>query len=104
MSRSHFGFKCLGSLCAMKRPASTGAERLPHCKNKCGRRAQTKRSKLCLTCFGRNAARSGAQSAGNANAKGNAGNAGNTSAKGIPDNAGNTSAKGNGIPGKGFKL
>jgi hypothetical protein len=81
----------------MKRPASAAAEPSPHCKNRCGRRVQTKRSKLCLICFGRNAARSGAQSAGNANAKGNAGNAGNTSAKGIPDNAGNTSAKG--IPG-----
>ena len=81
----------------MKRPASTGAERLPHCKNKCGRRVQTKRSKLCSNCFGRNAVRSGARSAGNTG--GNPGNAGNTSAKGngIPGNAGNTSAKG--IPG-----
>ena len=61
MSRSHFGFKCLGILCAMKRPASTGAERLPHCKNKCGRRVQTKRSKLCSNCFGKNAVSSGAR-------------------------------------------
>ena len=75
----------------MKQLASTGAERLPHCKNRCGRRVQTKRSKLCSNCFGTNAVRSGALSAGNA--KGNPGNAGNTSAKGNPGNAGN--AKGN---------
>ena len=60
--RSILGFKCSESLCAMKRPASTGAERLPHCKNKCGRRVQTKRSKLCSNCFGRNAVSSGARS------------------------------------------
>ena len=59
------------------------------CKKRCGRRVRTKRSTLCLTCFKQKAARSGAQSAGNAN--GNAGNAGN--AKGNPGNAGNV--KGN---------
>jgi hypothetical protein len=97
MSRSHFGFKYLGSLCATKRPASTGAERLPHCNNKCGRRVRTKRSKLCSNCFGRNAVSSGARSAGNIggnpcnarNAKGSPGNAGSARAKGSPGNAGN---------------
>ena len=31
--RSSLGFKCSKSLGAMKRPASTGAERLPHCND-----------------------------------------------------------------------
>jgi len=45
------------------------------------------RSKLCRSCFKKKAAASGAQSAGNAEAKGKPGNAGN--AKGNPGNAGN---------------
>ena len=60
------------------------------------------RSKLCRCCFKTKAAGSGAQSAGNANAKGSPGNTGNANgspgnvgnAKGSPDNAGNAEAKG----------
>ena len=60
------------------------------------------RSKLCRFCFKTKAAVSGAQSAGNANAKGSPGNTGNANgspgnvgnAKGSPDNAGNAEAKG----------
>ena len=65
---------------------------LPHCKNRCGRRVRTMRSKLCRSCFKKKAAASGAQSAGNAEAKGKPGNAGN--AEGNPRNAGNAEAKG----------
>ncbi len=50
---------------------------LPHCKNRCGRRVRTMRSKLCRSCFKKKAAASGAESAGNAEAKGKPRNAGN---------------------------
>ena len=59
------------------------------CKKRCGRRVRTKRSTLCLTCFKQKAARSGAQSAGNAN--GNAGNAGNAKKGAVKKRAGKRS-------------
>ena len=62
---------------------------LPHCQNRCGRRVRTMWSKLCRSCFKKKAAASGAQSAGNAEAKGKPRNAGNAEAKGKPRNAGN---------------
>lgn len=60
---------------------------MPDCREKCGRRVKSKRSKLCSICFLKQAAQTGAHSAGNA--AGNPGNAGNADAAGTPDNAGN---------------
>ena len=76
---------------------------LPECREKCGRRVQSKRSKLCSICFGKQAAKTGARSAGNkngnpdnaGNAAGNPDNAGNVDAVGNPGNAGNVHAAGN---------
>ena len=39
---------------------------LPECREKCGRRVRSKRSKLCSICFLKQAAQTGAHSAGNA--------------------------------------
>ena len=60
---------------------------LPRCRAKCGRKVKTRRSKLCSVCFEMEAKRSGARTAGNANATGSPGNIGN--AAGNPDNIGN---------------
>jgi hypothetical protein len=58
------------------------------CRTKCGRKAKSKRAKLCSICFRKQARESGARSTGNAAGNpGSAGNAGN--AAGNPGNAGN---------------
>ena len=70
-----------------KRSAKIAKAKSNLCTKNCGRRAKTKRSKLCSICFRANAAKSGALGSGNKS--GNPGNSGNKS--GNPDNAGNQS-------------
>ena len=86
-----------------KRSAKIAKAKSNLCTKNCGRRAKTKRSKLCSICFRANAAKSGALGSGNksgnpgnsGNKSGNPGGSGNKRASGNPGNSGNK----NGNPG-----